>query len=65
MPRRTMGQPNQLESDPNSSTEGGEWPMVKKPMAVDQAQLNLFTAVYLMDARPVQRLNDQLVRESP
>lgn len=45
-------------------TEGVLWLVMKQPMTVSREQLQLFTKLYPMNARPVQALNGRLVRES-
>ncbi len=44
-------------------TENIAWYILKTPITISQAQLNAFQAMFPLNARPVQALNDRVVRE--
>jgi carbonic anhydrase len=45
-------------------TEGVLWVVMKQPIQISKNQHKLFTQLYPMNARPVQALNDRIVREA-
>jgi carbonic anhydrase len=45
-------------------TEGVTWYVLKAPAELSQAQIAAFARLYPMNARPVQALNDRVVRET-
>jgi carbonic anhydrase len=43
-------------------TEGVQWLVMKTPMEISREQIGHFTALYPMNARPLQALNDRLIK---
>jgi carbonic anhydrase len=45
-------------------TEGVTWFVLKEPIAMSAAQIRAFAELYPNDARPIQRLNGRVVKQS-
>ena len=45
-------------------TEGVQWLVMKQPVAISTAQIEIFTRFYRHNARPVQPTNGRLIKES-
>ena len=43
-------------------TEGVQWLVMKTPVEISRDQIAHFTALYPMNARPLQALNDRLIK---